>query len=191
MSIVFSNDSNWLYSAARDGSIYRWNVETGELDLVYDDGSGVYQNLMLTSDGRHLITGAENTTIRDVETGEIIQIIEAGIGTNLITGSVMSLNVDETQLALYVMDEGIVKIIDMTSGEEHSRFPAFPAGTWAQITYDHQGENIIAAGNAQVIVWDVPDTATDTLAWVQENRFTPDFSCEQRLLYQIEPLCKD
>ena len=31
----------------------------------------------------------------------------------------------------------------------------------------------------------------ESLDWIQNNRYIPEFTCEERILYQIDPLCAE
>jgi hypothetical protein len=37
-------------------------------------------------------------------------------------------------------------------------------------------------------VWRVA-TVEEIIAWVEEHRYVPDLTCQDRIIYDIEPLC--
>jgi hypothetical protein len=49
---------------------------------------------------------------------------------------------------------------------------------------------ITISEDSEIIAWDISQLPDDFEAWVQENRYIPDLTCEQRELYQVEPLCE-
>jgi WD40 repeat protein len=184
-SLVFSPDSAWLYSAGDQGRIFRWDVYTGELVQEYGDQSGDAGRLALTSDGTRLIgsfSSNNSTIVWDTSSGAVVQTFNKG--------GEIALNPADTLATVYSPLDGLITIWDLTTGEERHRYPAYPAGTYGAITFDASGHQIISAGNGDLIVWEAPSTFEDRSTWILNNRYVADFTCEQRALYAIEPLCE-
>jgi WD40 repeat protein len=48
---------------------------------------------------------------------------------------------------------------------------------------------ITISEDSEIIAWDISQLPKSYKAWVKENRYIPELTCEQRELYQVEPLC--
>lgn len=70
---IFSPNGRAIYASSNDGSIWKWDLKTGEvqLHLSFDDG---VTDIKITPDGKHLITGSLDGTARllDAQTGATI-----------------------------------------------------------------------------------------------------------------------
>ncbi|KAF9112107.1 hypothetical protein BGW39_004175, partial [Mortierella sp. 14UC] len=69
-SIVFSPDSTHIASASDDGTVWIWNIQTGEKKHVLTHGGSV-KCLAYLSSGELLASGGKNCKIWDVKTGEL------------------------------------------------------------------------------------------------------------------------
>jgi hypothetical protein len=57
--------------------------------------------------------------------------------------------------------------------------------------FSPDGQTIISAANDWITVWDAAPLPDGLAAWISENRYIAPFTCEQRVLYRIEPLCPE
>jgi WD40 repeat protein len=48
---------------------------------------------------------------------------------------------------------------------------------------------ITISEDSEIIAWDVSQLPDEFETWTKENRYIPEMTCEQRELYQVEPLC--
>jgi hypothetical protein len=65
-----------------------------------------------------------------------------------------------------------------------------PPGFGILGVFTPDGQTIISGGLNDITVWDVPPLLQNYEAWVVNNRYIPDFTCDQRALYAIAPLCE-
>ncbi len=100
-----------------------------------------------------------------------------------------------TFLSGCVSGAGTIALRDLRTGAMLRRFTAYPSGAalW-NLVYSPDGQTAfsgaVAPGEA-VIEWRIAEWPLDKLlAWVRANRYTRDFTCEERLQYRIEPLCE-
>lgn len=185
--VLFSEDGHWLYSTGNDQRIIRWNVETGELDQEYGDQTGGPFTIDLTSDGRYLITSSfshvnRQTSIWDTESGEIVYTLDAG-GIALLTE-------DDTMIVTMSYFDGIMKFWDFTTGEEIHRYTVYPPETGFGMWLDNEYRIMTDSGGITT-TWHIPTDPIDLEIWIRENRHIPDFTCDQRDLYVIEPPCDE
>jgi WD40 repeat protein len=88
-------------------------------------------------------------------------------------------------------DQSAVVILwDFATGEEIRRFYGHESFAW-EARFSPDGQTAYSAGaEGSVIEWQIADQPlTDLIAWVRANRYLPDFTCEERSQYRIEPLC--
>ena len=61
----------------------------------------------------------------------------------------------------------------------------------SDIHFTSDTEFVTVAWDGAVYEWELPPLNADAmLDWVVENRYLPDFTCDQREQYRIEPLCE-
>jgi WD40 repeat protein len=87
---------------------------------------------------------------------------------------------------------GVVIVWDFATGQELRRFQAHQA-TVSSLVFSPDGQTAFSAplGDRSVIQWQVADQPLDELlAWVRENRYVRDLTCDERAQYRVEPLCK-
>jgi WD40 repeat protein len=82
-------------------------------------------------------------------------------------------------------------IWDLSTGEEIEHFTAYNAPIW-NVLFNPNGQTVFTSslGEKPVIEWQVIDWPLDRLvAWIYDNRYIRDFTCEERAQYRIGPLC--
>jgi WD40 repeat protein len=180
--IQWSPDGASFYVFSEVGLVRR-DAITGEIIQEYDVAYGG-SRILVTSDGERLIAAGfdSSTRILDTETGAVLRTLDASDD--------IALSPDETILATYSWSDGVVTLWDMKTGQRIQRYSAFMPETNAVIAFSHDGRQLISAGDRQLIVWDVATSVNDFAMWATENRYIPDFTCDQRALYAIEPLCE-
>lgn len=180
-ALVFSPDGSRLYSRDGDGSVYSWDVNSGERLRTYGEGDGG-ASLMLIEGGTQLVAPSSNgTRIWDVNSGALLRRLDAG-------GYVATISPDESLLA--TMDIAGIRIYDLATGEEIFTRPLNQGVGAGWITFNSDRRLITTEENV-FAVWGIPDTFEDMQSWALNSRYIPDFTCDQRALYQIEPLCGD
>lgn len=185
-SVIYSRDGQHLYSGGRDGSLYKWDVQTGEIVLEFVGHDSLIYQLDLIDDGSKLVSGSSDQTaiVWDTTTGEaqsslighndhVTDVAFSPDGRNIVTAS----------------NDGRIIVWDAATGQQYHTFVHGSDTPFLQIAFSPDGSQIATAANDILIIWDMSSLQSDYAQWVTENRFIPDFTCEQRELYIIEPLC--
>ncbi len=148
--VVFAPDGNWLYSAAGDGTISRWEVASGERVAVLGDSTlGDVTALDVNPAGSLIVSssGIGNVNLWEVSTGSLKQKYVGGLSK--ISG--LSFNPNGGQFASTDQNGWIVLFpVDGTSGHEFARDPA----SVRDVVYSRDGR-LVTANQSGVWVWDV------------------------------------
>jgi WD40 repeat protein/DNA-binding CsgD family transcriptional regulator len=187
--LVFSPDGRSLYSSARDGTLFQWHVQTGEMAAQFSEGPVAIWDIDLNSDGTRLVSAMEDHTavIWDTATGEALITLRGH--------SAALENADFSPDDRFIMSSalnGRIILWDAQTGERLRVYvgsidTANPQDFRAHFSPD--GHSIASGANNVLAVWDASPWGVDLDTWVTENRYVPEFTCEQRELYRIEPLC--
>ncbi len=101
------------------------------------------------------------------------------------------LDLSADQRYIIAADQSAVVILwDFATGQEVRRFYGHEGYAW-QAVFSPDGQTAYSAGyDGSVIEWQIADVPlADLIAGVRANRYIPDFTCDQRALYRIAPLC--
>jgi WD40 repeat protein/serine/threonine protein kinase len=189
MAIVFSPDGRYLYSSGRNGSLLKWDMQSGEVVMQFAVQRSPIHNLDVNADGTRLVSGHGDgtVTIWDTDTAMIVLTLE---GQSLGNSAVDFHPYNETLITS--ASDGTIILWNAETGDRLNTYAAFegdgPTALTAYFSLD--GEYIISGGGNSLIIWDVLPLEEDLMTWVENNRYIPDFTCEQRELYHIEPLCE-
>jgi WD40 repeat protein len=63
-ALVWSADGKWLFSAAQDGTISRWDASTGKEQVRFVGHVGTVRALVLSPDGKTLVSGGSDRAVR-------------------------------------------------------------------------------------------------------------------------------
>ncbi|XP_030488647.2 THO complex subunit 6-like [Cannabis sativa] len=79
-AIAVNTLSGSIYAAAGDSCAYCWDVETGQVKMVYKGHSDYLHSIIARNSTNQIITGSEDGTARiwDCRSGKCIQVIEPG-----------------------------------------------------------------------------------------------------------------
>jgi WD40 repeat protein len=78
------------------------------------------------------------------------------------------------------------------TGRVLRRLTGHTGGIW-DIAFIDNGDSVLTTGgDGNLIKWKIaPQPAEEIVAWTKENRYVRDFTCDERELYRIEPLCPE
>ena len=153
------------------------------------------ESVRFSPDGRILAVSHidDGITLWDVETGEFIWGLLSSLDTPY---HLMRFSPDGTVLAASrgdfnegaTEDQG-VSIWSVQTGEELN-FLRGQNGWVRGLDYSPDGTQIVStSGDQTIIIRSIESpTARD---WILANRYLPEFSCEDRERYNIQPLCSD
>jgi WD40 repeat protein len=184
--VAFSPDDELVATASVDSKVIIWNVETGEIvhELIGHTAGAL--SVEFSPDGSQLVSsGDDNLVILwDVDTGIAIRRFEGHIDA---VWSV-SITPDGSHLVTASSDNSLI-LWDLNSGRPLRRFVGHQALV-TSTTVDPTGTVALSAsGDRTLILWQLEPYPDGLYEWVIRNRYRPDFTCEQRQTYQIEPLC--
>jgi WD40 repeat protein/serine/threonine protein kinase len=188
-SIAFSRDG----TRAISGSCYFlsaafWNIETEQAIRFFPEQPGCTLDVSFGPDETTIITATNDGSITEwnIETGAQIRQF---VGHN---GPVWSLDfAPDNHTMASGSSDGSVIVWDYASGEILRRFEGH-MGWVFDVEFSPDGERLYSASaDGTVREWRLDDWQLDDLLdWVHENRYLRDFTCEERALYRIEPLCE-
>ena len=84
----------------------------------------------------------------------------------------------------------VVILWDYNTGELLRRFEGHE-GWPVDVAFHPDGQSVFTAGLAGTVrQWHVGDWSHDeVVAWIDQNRYVRELTCEERALYRIEPAC--
>ena len=155
-SVRFIMDGRQLLSAAWDGTIRRWDVNTGEQLQVYEeqDGARVYM-IDLMPNGEQFIAALGNGMLKlwDIESGEVIRAYSGHAGE--VAGVHISPDGKQMVSAGSWGSGNEIRLWDIESGEEIRQF----VGHASPVNYAHFAPNmefiISTSWDDTVRMWDI------------------------------------
>ncbi|MBZ0291160.1 MAG: hypothetical protein K8L99_01210 [Anaerolineae bacterium] len=85
-------------------------------------------------------------------------------------------------------EDGTVMMWDTASGIPLRRYPHGSPVIAVRYATD-EAAIIAASADGSLIVWDGSLYSNGVMNWVSEKLYVPSLTCEQRILYNAEPLC--
>ncbi|MCB9451168.1 MAG: protein kinase [Anaerolineaceae bacterium] len=185
-AVAFSPDGSKLYAGSRDGTISVWDSETGDSRGNLAESLGYISSLTLNRDGSRLIAAASTDAIVfDTNTGELVHTLTYHAPFLVVDATYSP---DERYILTSSTDHTLI-LWDAQTGEPIHRLVGHTDQVWAGY-FSEDGQTITSISTYEIIHWDLKSLLQGYASWVVENRYMPAFTCEQRELYQIEPLCK-
>lgn len=184
-TLAFSPDGALLVSGGADNKLILWDVTSGDMVRELEGHTGPVVEAVFSPDGSRLVSGSTDTHILvwEVADGAPIRRIEAESRVDSVVFR------PDGRAILAASADGLLRLWDMETGQELRRITA---GAVNGLAFLPDGRSAFAAENdGSVRLWDVtPLTTEDVKTWARENRYIlPDFTCQQREIYRIEPLC--
>ncbi len=188
-SISFSRDGHQaLTSSVVHPYIRVWDVETGELlrecQFPSDDGGYIVR---FGPDEKTALAGSSFGPLVqwNLETCAVIRRF-VGHPTN-----VPGLSVSPDGRYILSGDEsGNLILWNLETGEELSRWIGHGGAVW-DIMFSPEGQTAYSASfDGSIRQWQIADwPLNELLAWVYQNRYVREFTCEEHVRYRIKPLC--
>jgi WD40 repeat protein len=171
-----------------DSGIIIWESGTGRELTRLDGHEGPVMALAFSPDGRRLLSGSIDTTLRlwDVAAREPVRRFDGH------TSGIMSLDLDDSgRYAASGAQDGTVIVWDMETGDLMRQIAAHQ-GVVHSVAFGGagigapQGELWSAAEDGVLKLWNLALDRDQLMAWAQNNRYIPEFSCEQRARYGLD-----
>ncbi len=195
-SVAFSPDGNILASAScgnivfdecDEGEIMLWDVATGQDHTAFSGHTRDVESLAFSPDSTTLASGSGDDTIKlwDVTTGQelatfrghtsdVYSVVFSPDGTTLASGS----------------GDDTIKLWDVTTGQELVTLRGHTS--WINsVDFNPDGITLASGSNDRTIkLWNVGNLAY-LRTWVQENRYIREFTCEERIRFNMPVPCVD
>lgn len=194
LTIAISPDGQTMATGAADGSIFVWEIETGEQVQRYThhpdkDSSGVSRILSLdySPDGQMLLFGSLDgeLSLWKLATNEIAVLEQAGRGIWSVDFS------PDGKFAVSGLADGTLTLWDIEQASALRRFREHRL-TIMDVVFNAEGNRVLTASrDATALLWDMP-TLDTLLNWTHANRYVLTLTCEQRMQYRLEsPDCTE
>ncbi|MEW5873466.1 MAG: BTAD domain-containing putative transcriptional regulator [Chloroflexota bacterium] len=182
--VAINPDGRTALSTGDDGWLILWDLESGQEIRRYPARQMAY-----VPDGRTaLVTDTEdNLAILDLESGERIRQIgqHRSFRTRLLV-------LPGAHTAFSSGWEGTLKLWDLERGELIRQFGYTSPVSLYDIAVSPDGRYALSgASDQEIILWRLSNPGLEELLlWVQANRYVRPLTCDERKIYQIEPLCE-
>ena len=182
---IFASHTSQVFASHSNGAIIGWDVESGKRIQELFGHSKVAASIVFSKDGQRLVSGGTDSQIIlwDMGTGNILRrfATHAG-GTRQVQFS------PDESLLLGGNLNGTNSLWRVDTGEEIRRYRG---GVMISPKFTPDGRRAIAGYlDGRLELWRIDSTLDELLTWTRNNRFIPELTCEQRELYQVEPLCE-
>jgi WD40 repeat protein/DNA-binding SARP family transcriptional activator len=178
----FSPDGRAVLTGTRTGPVLLWNVETGQViyRLIAHNG---FSNAVFSPDGQTALSGGgsdSNLILWDLETGqEIRRFSGQKTATNTVVFS------PDGRTIFTDSGDGVVTQWDVATGQAIRHYS--DAGILGLVSPD--GHSFFTTPDGiNIAQWRI-DTLDKLMAWTLTHRYVRELTCDERKLYQIEPLC--
>lgn len=174
---------------AADFSIRLWDVATGKEQGRLPGHAGSVMDVEVAPDGRQALSAGLDGLVLlwDLETGEVRRRLTG----NSAGAFSVAFGPDGRTAVSGGFDRTLI-LWDLTTGAMLRRYEGHE-DVITNVAFALDGRFVISAGGRDrtVRVWRVDPTQEALTAWIEENRYVPELTCEQRLRYGVRPLCEE
>ena len=192
-ALAVSPNGRTALSDASDLGVILWDLENGEeilrLEREEEIGDTGTSGLAYLPDGRTAVVESDGALIHyDLETGQEIR----HIGRHDALRTRVEISPDGNLMLTSGMN-GVLKLWDLENAELIRQFGYAEPAIIFDVAMSPDGSTALSGSSEQTIVqWRLDNPTLDELmAWIEQNRYVRDLTCEERAMYQIEPLCED
>jgi WD40 repeat protein/DNA-binding SARP family transcriptional activator/energy-coupling factor transporter ATP-binding protein EcfA2 len=165
------------------------DVKTGDEIRHFDGEGGGVTTVAFSPDGQQILAGFNTGLIIlwDVETGQVIHRLEEhqSVVTTIVYAA-------DGKRAMSSSGDASVIVWDLEDGAAIRRYVGLESPI-EDIAFGVNEETALATSwqDKTIWVWRLDATQESLLDWIETNRHVSEFSCKQRIQYQIEPLCDE
>lgn len=191
--IAFSADGQRAITGSSTpiGKIVLWDIVTGDPIREYTTAEFVFYPFSVAfgplDETILATTGTGYLAMWDTETGQIVPRFAGH--EDWAWGLAVS---PDGRYVLSGERDGTLILWDFATGHEIRRFNGDPNFVF-EIAFSPDGKTAFSAPFAGnwITQWQIAEQSlSDLRAWVRQNRFVRDLTCEERVQYRIEPLCE-
>jgi WD40 repeat protein len=183
-SASFTPDGQQIYASHSGGFITNWDKENGaEIRTLvgHEEGSAA---IVFNQEGDQFVTGGVDSQVIlwDNATGEILRRFTG------YSSSVGEIRFSPDETLLLGGGDGTSSLWRIDTGEAIRRYGG---GFAFSPNFSPDGKHaVIGFRDGKVELWRIDATLDELLTWTENNRYLPEVTCEQRLFYNLEPLCE-
>ncbi len=184
---MLSPDERHLLTTTIDGLILVWDTATGDLLHEFDaHNAGIPARIGdIAPDSETALSFSTGELIHwDIANGEILHRYNVGSSRVVYPASFLS------QEIIFRGDE--MQLLDIETGTLIRTFSPLDSVVSVRVT---PANDLLAFPELNVQLqasefhWWRLDDQDDLIAWIENNRYIREFTCQERELYNIEPLC--
>jgi WD40 repeat protein/serine/threonine protein kinase len=183
LCLAFSLDGRRLATASVDHTVKLWDVPTGREVLSLRGHSHTVHSVAFSPDGRRLVSASHDRTVRVWDAKPSAGQPDPGCLTLRGASGYMNgvaFHPRDRRLVASAGSDGIVRVWDVTTGQEVVRPPLRHRATLTSVAFSPDGRRLAAGGRRRVTVWDtttwqeVPPSPLATTAGLHAMGFSPD-----------------
>jgi WD40 repeat protein len=186
-AVAFSPDGSTAISGSRDNTLILWDVSSGEAIRTLKGHTNHVSSVVFSPDGRTILSGSFDHTLIlwDVASGEAIRTF---IGHKDFVSSVAFS--PDGRTALSGSSDLTLILWDVSSGQVIRTFTGHTYAVNA-VAFSPDGQKTLSGSSDNtLILWRI-DTLNELMDWAQQNRPVLEaLTCEQRINYNVLPLCE-
>jgi len=186
--VDFSPDGRQLVTSSFDTLLILWDVETGQEIRRYEGHGDWVWSAEFSPNGQTIVSGSADNSIL---------LWDAQIGTQLRRYEGHTALVNEVRFSpdgrvlTSASDDGTIILWDLDSGQELQRFNGHTDAV-KSVAFSPDGQRILSASDDDTArLWAVRLSLDALSVWIEANRQIRDFTCAERALYNVPPLCPE
>ena len=186
--VDFSTDGHYGLSSSNTGQMTLWDLATGKAVRVFEVPGDYFLDAAFGPRDETVLASAISGIIVqwDRETGEEINRF---IGHD---GGAWAIDVSEDGRWLASSDDaGLVILWDLASGAPLRRHHVHTSPAF-HLTFSPDDQTVYSVSVDETLAaWQIGDPSLEgLLAWIEDNRYVRELTCEEREQYGVEPFCK-
>jgi WD40 repeat protein/serine/threonine protein kinase len=184
--LAFSPNGTKLISSGFDNVLILWDLAAGQEIRRFEGHTDWVRSVDFNADGSLILSGSADNTVAlwDVASGRRLRAFEGH------TAQVYSVDLSpDGRYAVSGAADSTVIVWDVEQGAELQRFTGHTDDVRA-VAFSPGGTSILSgSGDATARLWRFLPAPNALVDWIQQNRYIREFTCAERALYQVEPLC--